>query len=154
MEQSVGTAAAAAAQLDGQLQAEYFHLTSLIDSFDQKSLTIKAWSVTLAGILAGSGAFFDRPALLWVGVVGSLLFWLVEGHWKAFQSAHYARIEKIEAHFRGEVDEIAPFQSADSWERSRRAGGMKELLRILRWRHVFLPHGLVAVALLVAALVL
>jgi len=105
-------------------------------------------------VLAGSGAFFDRSALLWVGVVGSLMFWLVEGHWKAFQAAHYARIEKIEAHFRGEVDDIAPFQTAASWERSRRAGGMKELLRILRWRHVFLPHGLVALALLVAGLVL
>lgn len=138
-------------QLDKQLEAEYFHLTGLIDSFDQKSLTIKAWSVTLAGVLAGSGAFFDRSALLWVGVVGSLMFWLVEGHWKAFQAAHYARIEKNEAHFRGEVDDIAPFQTAASWERSRKTGGSAELLRILRWRHVFLPHGLVAVALLVAA---
>ena len=137
--------------LDTQLQAEYFHLTNLIDAFDQKSLTIKAWSVTLAGILAGSGAFFDRPALLLVGVLGSLLFWLVEGHWKAFQSAHFARIEKIEAYFRGEVDDIAPFQTAASWDRSRKTGGSAELLRILRWRHVFLPHGLVAVALLVAA---
>ena len=79
MEQISGTEPVATAQLDAQLQAEYFHLTSLIDSFDQKSLTIKAWSVTLAGILAGSGAFFDRPALLWVGVLGSVLFWLVEG---------------------------------------------------------------------------
>jgi len=70
-------------QQDQQLEAEYFHLTNLIDSFDQKSLTIKAWSVTLAGILAGSGAFFDRPGMLWVGVFGSLMFWLVEGHWKA-----------------------------------------------------------------------
>lgn len=139
---------------DQQLQAEYFHLTSLIDSFDQKSLTIKAWSVTLAGILAGSGAFFDRPGMLWVGVFGSLMFWLVEGHWKAFQAAHYARIEKIEAHFRGEVDEIAPFQTAYSWEKSRRAGGLRELLRILRMRHVVLPHGVMAVALLVAAILL
>ena len=150
MEQNAGAESVATMQLDAQLQAEYFHLTSLIDSFDQKSLTIKAWSVTLAGILAGSGAFFDRPALLWVGVLGSVLFWLVEGHWKAFQSAHYARIEKIEAHFRQEVDDIAPFQTAASWERSRRAGGLRELIRILSWRHVFLPHGLVAVALLVA----
>ncbi|PNE02863.1 hypothetical protein A15D_01472 [Alcanivorax sp. MD8A] len=141
-------------QRDQQLEAEYFHLTHLIDSFDQKSLTIKAWSVTLAGILAGSGAFFDRPSLLWVGMLGSLMFWLVEGHWKAFQSAHYARIEKIEAHFRGEVDDIAPFQTADSWERSRRAGGSRELLRILGWRHVFLPHGLMALSLLVAGLLL
>lgn len=139
---------------DQQLQAEYFHLTSLIDSFDQKSLTIKAWSVTLAGILAGSGAFFDRPGMLWVGVFGSLMFWLVEGHWKAFQAAHYARIEKIEAHFRGEVDEIAPFQTAYSWEKSRRAGGLRELLRILRMRHVVLPHGVMAVALLGAAILL
>ncbi|MGB2247185.1 MAG: hypothetical protein ACPH3N_05920 [Alcanivorax sediminis] len=141
-------------QQDQQLEAEYFHLTNLIDSFDQKSLTIKAWSVTLAGILAGSGAFFDRPGMLWVGVFGSLMFWLVEGHWKAFQAAHYARIEKIEAHFRGEVDEIAPFQSAISWEKSRRAGGTRELIRILGLRHVFLPHGLMAVALVVAGLLL
>ena len=91
--------------------------------------------------------------VIWI-MITILMFWLVEGHWKAFQAAHYARIEKIEAHFRGEVDDIAPFQTAASWERSRRAGGMKELLRILRWRHVFLPHGLVALALLVAGLVL
>lgn len=78
----------------------------------------------------------------------------MEGHWKAFQAAHYARIEKIEAHFRGEVDEIAPFQSAISWEKSRRAGGTRELIRILGLRHVFLPHGLMAVALVVAGLLL
>lgn len=140
------------AACDAQLQAEYFHLTNLIDAFDQKSLNIKAWSVTLAGILAGSGAFFDRQELLWVGVIGSVLFWLIEGHWKAFQNAHFSRIEKIEAYFRGEVDDIAPFQTAYSWEKSRRAGGAKELRRILTWRHVFLPHGLIAVLLLLVLL--
>lgn len=135
-------------QREQQLQAEYFHLTGLIDAFDQKSLTIKAWSLTLAGMLAGSGAFFERPALLWVGVLGSLMFWWVEGHWKAFQSAHFARIEKIEAFFRGDLEALAPFQTAASWDHHRHQGGWRELLRILCWRHVFLPHGLIALVLI------
>ena len=49
---------------------------------------------------------------------------------------------------------VALLLAAFSLMRSRRAGGMKELLRILRWRHVFLPHGLVALALLVSGSVL
>jgi hypothetical protein len=41
------------------LEKEYFHINSEIERFDSKSLTIKAWSVSLAGTIAGSSAFTE-----------------------------------------------------------------------------------------------
>ena len=85
---------------DDWIKDEYLHLQELIQTFDQKALTIKAWSATIS--MAGVGIAYEQaePSLLLISSVGALLFWLIEWRWKVFQSAHYGRIEEIEASMR------------------------------------------------------
>ena len=126
------------------LRQEYFNLQTTVESFDEKALTIKAWSVTLS--MAGIGAAFvqEEAVLLLLSAGASLLFWLIEGSWKAFQQANYRRLRAIEDFMRGKGPEH--FSSPDitgSWSVGWRE---QSLLRILFWNHVFLPHAVVVVA--------
>lgn len=130
------------------LRQEYFRLQEAVETFDEKALTIKAWSVTLS--MAGVGAAFleHAPTLLLLSGLASMLFWLTEALWKVFQQAFYPRIHEIEALMAGEpVDHPASPFIAGSWSASWRLGRELGLLRtVLFWPHVFLPHALVVVA--------
>lgn len=136
------------------LEKEYFHLHSTIESFDAKSLTIKAWSVSLAGVVASSGAFFGKWQLLLFASAASLMFWLIDTSWKTFQYANYRRISEIEDFMHGRRKTIEPLQIARSWYVSYSGGGLKRYLKIMFWPHVVLPHGAMCVGLFVAYLIL
>lgn len=130
------------------LRQEYFRLQEVLEAFDQKALTIKAWSVTLS--MAGIGTAFlkNAPALLALSGIASLLFWLTEAWWKVFQQAFYPRIYEIEALRMGKEVEHAtsPF-IAGSWVRAWNSARKSGLAwRVMIWPHVFLPHALVALA--------
>lgn len=128
-----------------QLENEYFHLYSVVENFDSKSLTIKAWSVTLCVGIAGSGAFTDHYDLLIYAAVASFLFWLIETYWKTFQYAHYRRLGQIEAYLSGDQPQIDCLQIGRSWYTSYKDGGGKRFLRIMFRLPVLLPHGNMAV---------
>jgi len=124
------------------LRQEYFQLQQTVEAFDQRALTIKAWSVTFS--MAGVGTAFssNRPVLLLLSAVASLLFWLIEGHWKVFQQAYYPRIREIEALMAGQPVECATAPNiATSWSR---AWHSYRLRTVLLWPHVFLPHAVVS----------
>lgn len=126
------------------LRQEYFHLQNTVESFDEKSLTIKAWSVTLS--MAGIGAAFtSKVALLLILSAGaSLLFWLIDTSWKTFQQANYLRIRKIE-NFMKEATSDEKFSSPEittSWSIGWRK---TNFFKIMFWHHVFLPHAFVVV---------
>ena len=74
------------------LEKEYFHLQTLVESFDAKSLTIKAWSVSLAIAVLSSGAFSKTINVFLYAAMAALLFWLIEAYWKTFQNANYKRM--------------------------------------------------------------
>jgi hypothetical protein len=84
------------------VRQEYFHLQKTVEDFDQRTLTIKAWSVTVS--IAGVGAAFTQKAsvLLILAAASALLFWIIEALWKSFQLAYFHRIRTIEAYMRGE----------------------------------------------------
>jgi hypothetical protein len=132
------------------LEKEYFHLQSVIESFDAKSLTIKAWSVSIVGAVASSGAFFGKWQLLLFASVVSLMFWLIDAAWKTFQYANYRRIGQIEEYMRGKRSKVDNLQIARSWHTSYKNGGIKRFRRIMLWGHVFLPHGAMCVGLFLA----
>jgi hypothetical protein len=134
------------------LEKEYFHLQSEIESFDGKSLTIKAWSVSLAGAIAGSSAFTDDKIIILFAALVSLMFWFVDGAWKTFQYANYRRIAQIEEFMRGDSKSIENLQIAKSWSKSYHSGGNKRLVKIMLWPHVILPHGAMFILLLVVYL--
>jgi hypothetical protein len=131
---------------DEHLSKEYLRLQQVIEDFDSKALTIKAWSVTLsaAGIVTAYSQ--GKATILIVSAASALIFWLVEAMWKSMQQAHYPRVEDIERHFR-ECGDIPPYQINAFWTRSwddRRRTWIA--LKILTWPHVFLPHIVVAIA--------
>lgn len=82
----IPNAAVTSARIDPEVAAkEYFECSRIIDSFDQRAVTINAWSVT--GSFAGIGTAFayGKPALFLVSALGAAVFWLLEATWKTFQ---------------------------------------------------------------------
>ena len=130
------------------LRKEYFCLHEMLEAFDGKALTIKAWSVTLS--MAGIGAAFvqKKPILLLLSGVASLLFWLIEAQWKAFQQSFYPRVFEIERLMAGgHVDHPTSPQISSSWGRAWKVlRKPEEIRRIALWPHVFLRHALVFVS--------
>ncbi|SNT38506.1 hypothetical protein SAMN05421640_3689 [Ekhidna lutea] len=129
------------------LESEYFHLQSEIENYDNKSLTIKAWSVSVAGFIAGSSAFTENKLVILFAALVSLMFWVIDASWKSFQYSHYIRIGKIESYMRGELKELANFQITKSWIKSHKKGGTFRFFKILFFLHVILPHGVMFVLL-------
>lgn len=123
------------------LEKEYFHIQSVIEDYDAKSLTIKAWSVSLVGVIAGASAFTENKMVILFAALVSLMFWFIDGAWKTFQFANYRRSREIEKYMNGDIDHIDNLQIGTSWSASYRAGGLKRLFKIMFWLHVILPHG-------------
>ena len=123
------------------LKSEYLHIQSVIEAFDEKVLTVKAWSITFS-LAAIAGAFAaDSSAVLLVASFSALIFWFLEGQWKSFQYAYYDRSEKIEKYFNGQGQtHIKPMQIGSSWYANWKKGGFKRLFRMMLWPHVMLPH--------------
>jgi hypothetical protein len=117
---------------------EYLHLQKVIEDFDARTITIKAWSVTFSLVALG-GAFASHAAPVFlIGSFSACLFWFLEGYWKTFQLAYYARAQEIEAYFRAqeteahfarEVADIVPMQIAKSWYEETRRKDKRHLLR-------------------------
>jgi hypothetical protein len=132
---------------DEFVKEEYLHLQNVIENFDQKSLTIKSWSVTvsMAGIVS---AFTQKnPYILLLSAGASLLFWIIEGLWKSFQHAHYPRVKDIEQYYKSGKSAVG-FSAPDitnSWTDNWNKGKGK-LLRLLWYPHILLPHVLVTLA--------
>jgi hypothetical protein len=123
------------------LEREYFHLHTVIENSDGKSLTIKAWSVTMVAPLASTGAFVEETRLLLFAAGASLMFWLVDTSWKTFQYANYSRISQIERFMRGRCSRIDNLRSRTSWKVSYESDRLKRFLKVMFWPHVVLPHG-------------
>lgn len=133
------------------LKEEYFHLQNTIESFDQKALSIKGWSVTLS--MAGIGLAFTQSVfpkyILLLAAFASLLFWIIEASWKVFQNSHYKRVEEIEEIFQNETfdDAKAKLSIYKSWdEEHKNFKNSLKYLKILFWPHVCLPHVVVIIA--------
>lgn len=126
------------------LAQEYLHLQKVVEDFDTKTLTIKAWSVTFSTAAVGFAYGRNEPAILVAVAAAALAFWLVECLLKVNQQAHYARIDSIEEHFAGRGREHA-FQIGKAWEREfAQSGGYKKVFKVMWWPHVLLPHVAIA----------
>lgn len=141
---SAATSASRAAD-EEILRQEYFQLQTTIESFDAKTLTIKAWSVTLSMAGIGAAYFQAKPVVLLLAAFSAFLFWIIEALWKTFQYAFYQRVYTIERYFSGETDTITAPRIAHAWSQSWHAGGTRRLMTVMMWPHVLLPHAVVAV---------
>jgi hypothetical protein len=101
------------------LKEEYFHLQKTVEDFDQRALTIKAWSVTTS--IAGIAASFlhkDVAVLSLLAALASLSFWMTEALWKEFQQCYYPRIRDIETAFSTGDTTARPFKINRSWSQT------------------------------------
>lgn len=131
------------------LKEEYFHLQKVVEDFDSKSITIKAWSVTGSFVAISTGLKEEKAIfLILIGAIASLIFWIIEGHWKAFQYNYYFRIEEIERFFRNPeiAAGIIPLQITETWERKWESAERKSLFVMMTMTNVFLPHAIILIA--------
>jgi hypothetical protein len=101
------------------LKAEYLALFKVYESFNDQSLIIKGWSVTVgmaALIAAYAGRPTERPgAILVILAACSVLpFYLTDAVWKAIQAGYLVRLAELESAFRSE-SMIGAFQMFTVW---------------------------------------
>ena len=129
---------------DDWLAQEYLHLQQVVEAFDSKTLTIKAWSVTFSAAAIGFGYDKGEPVILLVAIISATAFWLVEALFKVNQQAYFRRVEELEAHFSG-GEQRRPFQIGRAWAADFWSyGGYLRVVRVLFWPHVFMPHAAIA----------
>ena len=86
---------------------EYYWLEDQIDRFDERSLKIKAWSITLSGVALGAGFHYNKPVLFLVSAISALAFWYLEATWKYFQEALTDRVRELEDFLNGRSREYS-----------------------------------------------
>lgn len=132
------------------LAKEYFQIQNVLESFDDKALTIKGWAVSIA--LAGVATAFikaNKLVLVFSGA-SSLLFWVIEGIWKTFAWAYTPRIELIEAALKQEnVVAVQQFLASNNfhhlqihtswWDAWNSEAFYQFIYRMWKW-NVVLPH--------------
>jgi hypothetical protein len=112
------------------LQAELASIETAIRSFDTIGFQIKGWAVT-AGLAIGGFAITEhKPALLFVGFVATIGFWLVDCQFKSIQRPFIARNRALARQLR--QSSIASFLSSQS---GVKAVGVPDIYtdRINRW---------------------
>jgi hypothetical protein len=128
------------------LKEEYFHLQTTIESFDQRVLTIKAWSVTASMVGLVAAFTQNEPIILLLSGASSIIFWMIEVLWKEFQQSYYHRLYDIEKYYRNEKTDIYALQISTEWLRQYTSLPGRTFIDIALWPHVMLPHILVAIA--------
>jgi len=75
---------------------EYYFIEDLIDRFDQRSLVIKSWSITLCTAVFAAAIINKSPEISIVSAIAGIIFWYLESIWKYFQEALSDRIHELE----------------------------------------------------------
>jgi hypothetical protein len=132
------------------LKTEYFKLQETIESFDERALQIKGWSVTvsLAGMAAALIADIDartKALAFAVAAAAAFGFWLIEFAWKSFQWSFYPRVKTIERAFVGFKPTIDPLQIHTSFGETKEWDRIKSLPKLF-FPFIMLPHILIVAA--------
>jgi hypothetical protein len=128
------------------LTQEYFVLQGVVESYNQQSLIIKGWSVTVG--MAALIAAYALPVAEAAGRAGVVLaalaavpFYLTDALWKSFQEAYYPRIRCIEDFLRKpENDTPAALQISFNWNAKYEAEQAALFFDALTNAAVYLPH--------------
>ena len=104
------------------LNKEYYAIVDAVSGFDQRSMTIKGWSVTLSLVGLGLGFQQGHYALFALAAGTALAFWYLDALNKRYQLRHYSRMRDIEvaAHSLNNVNLQLKFLREDH---SEAAGG-------------------------------
>ncbi len=124
------------------LEKEYFHLRDVIESFDQRALTIKGWSVAVGAALGALTR--ERTWGLVAAAISSVVFWILELYWRSFKHVFVMRAELLEQFFAGGSQPV-PLQIQTHWDKEWKTNGRKQMIRMSWWLHVCFPHVVVLV---------
>ena len=129
------------------LKDEYIMLQQFYEDIDEKGLTIKSWSITVALAAVGAGIVYQKEVLL-AGFFAALVFWYLEAYWRGLSHFFAARIKNIERAFQTkEWKDEAPLQVYATWtEEYQRV--KDQTLRHMFKRTSMLPHVLIALVCL------
>jgi hypothetical protein len=122
---------------------EYFWVENQIDRFDERSLKMKSWSITVSGLTFGGAIVYEKPLLFLLASFAALIFWYLEATWKYFQDALANRIEFLEAYLNGKnVVYTGPGINRAFQDHFRWKVELKIFPRIFTLRNVNLPHSI------------
>ena len=156
-------------QIAKLLAEEYFALLAIVENYNDQSLVIKGWSVTVG--IAALIAAYSQPLSEGAGRVGvfvaalaTLPFYLTDALWKTYQDAYAVRITAIEAQYRGpfNVDfglpqswsDVGLLQSWSDWENAYDSYSLQSIMNYLGALinpSVFMPHVFVLIVGIVLA---
>lgn len=139
----MGAEGAQAAGRASRRDAEYYKLEDIIGTINSSCLTIKAWSVGAASIVAivgQSGLAALRPVMVTIAAL-AVAFWLTETIWRSNQAAFIRRVRDLE-----EADREGP-QISHQWSRYFLGDEAKvrpiSFLGAMFWRETMLPHAVI-----------
>ncbi len=125
---------------------EYYFIEDLIDRFDQRSLTIKSWSITLTAAVIAAAVVQKSPNLSIVAAFASLVFWYLEAIWKYFQEATVIRLHKLEKIIENDIEAYnGPKISSAFTEHFSKSWYRRNFPSTLWYINVILPHVLISV---------
>lgn len=126
---------------------EYELLYNTYESFNEQSLTLKSWSVTvgLAAIIAVYAekvTLSGRVAIL-IAAFSAIPFWITDAFWKSYQNGYVARLQALE--LIKDCTNIPDYKLGivTDWQLSY---DWFDWLSVLYWPSVALPHVFVLLA--------
>jgi len=129
------------------LKAEYLLIQNQYEAFDQRALSMKALATPLLGAGIAFGVKEHSAEVLYATILVAASLWLLEAIWKGFQYSLIARIQLLEAWFRGEGrEDEPPFQIYTAFGQVHRQQKLLHIVTRLGLPFVFLPYLVVIVA--------
>lgn len=121
---------------------EYMKLVDVIQSYDVHFLNMKAWGVTLAGVVLSVGVAQDNVLVLIASFILSLSFWVTESWYKMIQNGHMQRAREIEnaLHSNELVSIKYPRILGSYLEKSEKNRNERKWLRMMFYSQVMYPH--------------
>ena len=130
-----------------EMLKEYYFIEDLIDRFDQRSLLIKSWSVTLTSAVFAASLLKTSFQLALVASVAALTFWYLEALWKHFQNALSNRVFELEDMIESDnYDYKGPRIASSFRSHFARDTRLFHMPETLWYNNVLLPHALIVIA--------
>ena len=128
-----------------QLWSEYEMLFGVYEAYNDQSLVLKGWSVTLS-LAAIAAAYSEKVGtqgrmVVWMSAAAAGVFWLLDAFWKSYQLVYLQMLEGSEQNWACTAGMDGPM-IIQQWEAVYRSW---HFLTVLHYPSVFLPHVFVVV---------
>ena len=122
------------------LKEEYFRILDIIFHFDNLAFKIKAALFITVTTLTGIIVRFDFNEGIFVIIILTFLFWLIEATLKSFQYLNYFRLREISRYMRGELTSIHLLQATEKWYKGYQQNFVKTFCKSLLRFYVGFPY--------------